>query len=57
MALSNAEKQAAWIARRNKLARTAEQLQAHDAALFKKLERTAEKIWMKKRQNRKAKNA
>jgi hypothetical protein len=46
---TNAERQAKWINKRNKLARVAEQLQQHDGKLFARLQRKAEQCAMQNR--------
>ena len=48
MAFTNAERQARWKNRQVKLARIAMVLQQHDAELFKRLHKVAEK-WTKQR--------
>jgi len=57
MALSSRERQRAWAARRNTLARTAEALQQHDAELFERLKKQAEKLWTAKLRQRRKRRA
>jgi hypothetical protein len=52
MALSNRERQRAWSARRNALARIAEALRQHDVKLFARMQTVAEKWTAKKRAER-----
>jgi len=55
MAATNAERQAKWCAKRNALARIATALRDYDAALFKQLQKEAERCATKKRIRQKRK--